>query len=312
MMGRVLLILMSVAGVGLLIFGGWGWFHAQRGGPVSVAGAPSVSAPVVWVTPRHADPPTPPAFATGGVVGAPGDGLGIIGGAPAPFAADAPGQVTLRLRSIEGDQSITRSCEGTLIDAHWVLTAHHCVDDPYIRADVYGQGWSGFAFKAWGHSGHTIAGSPGDLALVRLTAPAPPLAELARLATDHEVAALSAGGRMQARGRGATTTGASGPDNTLNSYEALRAASVTLTSRGPYLLGVMHANGGPCVGDSGGALVDPTRPGVVYGILSGVSPRADGQLCTADTPAWYLSSVGVQQWVDGVFMAHRQDQLPGQ
>lgn len=310
---RILWLVALLLGLGLVGWGGWGWFSAHRGGPVSMARAPAMSdGRVVWVTPRHADPPTPPASEARAIEGPPTVALGIIGGAPAPFAADSPGQVTLRLRSIEGDKSVTRSCEGALLDAHWILTAHHCVDDPYIRADVYGQGWSGYAFKAWGHSGHSGAGAPGDLALVRLESPAPPLAKHARLATDHEVAALSVGGRMQARGRGTTVTGPGGPDRELNPYEPLRSASVTLTKRGPYLLGVMPANGGPCTGDSGGALVDPTAPDVIYGVLSGVTPRADGQICTADAPAWYLSAVGVQHWVDGVFMAHRQGQLPGQ
>lgn len=314
---RIFLITALLLGALMLGWGGWSYWGV-RGGPVSVATyaeappePPVGRSRVVWAVARHADPPTPPASAANAATEPQDVAFGIIGGAPSPFAADSPGQVTLRSRSFRGDAVVTRSCEGTLIDRHWILTAHHCVDDPYVRTDVYGQGWSGYSFQAWGHTGYTRAGSPGDLALIRLEAPAPALAKTARMATEQEVAALNPGGRMQARGRGTTTVDANGPDNTIGPYDPLRSASVILTSRGPYLLKVMPANGGPCTGDSGGALVDPTNPSVIYGILSGVSPNASGQLCTSDAPAWYASAIGIQQWMDGVRMAHRQGQLPG-
>ena len=222
-----------------------------------------------------------------------------------------PGIVKLEPRKpMEGGLIASGHCGAVRIADHWLVTAAHCVDEPFEELRIIGEAENlrsplahvtkgEFAVCHGGYAG-TANGYANDLALIRLT--------------DEEVAGL---GNVPVARYGATELPLA-PANYASAdmagwgltrfggklSNALLAAQIRITGAGPSTIYVASQGGaGPCVGDSGGPLyvteADGTRTAV--GVLSVVEQnRETGQFCAGDYNGRYTNLQGYADWMTSV------------
>ena len=222
-----------------------------------------------------------------------------------------PGIVKLEPRNEEDDSAIVSGhCGAVRIADHWLVTAAHCVDQPYEELRIIGDAENlrsplarvtqgEFAVCHGGYAG-TANGYANDLALIRLT--------------DEEVAAL---GEVPVARYGATDKPLA-PTNYASADMAgwglthfggmlsneLLTAPVRITGTGPSTIYVSSQGGaGPCIGDSGGPLYVTEEDGskTAVGVLSVVEQnRATGQFCAGDYNGRYTNLQGYTDWMNEV------------
>lgn len=225
--------------------------------------------------------------------------------------ANFPGIVKLEpQKPEEGGGVTTGHCGALRIADHWLVTAAHCVDEPFealriigdtedLRSPLARVSKGEFAVCHAGYGG-TANGYANDLALIRLS--------------DEDAAAL---GDVPIARYGATEkplAPANYPDADMAGWglthfggklsNDLLTARVRLTGTGPSTIYVASQGGaGPCLGDSGGPLYvtedDGTKTAV--GILSVVEQnRKTGQFCAGDYNGRYTNLQGYMDWMDAI------------
>ena len=193
---------------------------------------------------------------------------------------------------------------------HWLVTAAHCVDQPYDQLRIIGTAENlrsplahttegEFAICHGGYAG-TANGYANDLALIRLS--------------DEEVEAL---GDVPVARYGATAlplAPANYPTGDMAGWglthfggklsNTLLAASIRITGTGPATIYVAsQAGAGPCVGDSGGPLYVTEEDGskTAVGVLSVVEQNQEtGQFCAGDYNGRYTNLQGYAGWLSDV------------
>jgi len=257
-------------------------------------------------------PPTP---TVGAVAGAyeleePAVGAEAVN-ALAASLVNFPGIVKLEpVTPAEDGMVTTGHCSAVRIADHWLVTAAHCVDQPYEALRIIGTAENlssplahttegEFAVCHGGYAG-TANGYANDLALIRLS--------------DEEVTAL---GDVPVARYGDTSkplAPANYPTADMAGWglthfggklsNDLLSAKIRLTGAGPSTIYVAsQAGAGPCVGDSGGPLYvteeDGTRTAV--GVLSVVEQnRETGQFCAGDYNGRYTNLQGYTAWLGEV------------
>jgi len=222
-----------------------------------------------------------------------------------------PGIVKLEpVKPAEDGMVTTGHCSAVRIADHWLVTAAHCVDQPYEALRIIGTAENlrsplahttegEFAVCHGGYAG-TANGYANDLALIRLS--------------DEEVAAL---GDVPVAHFGNTSkplAPANYPTGDMAGWglthfggklsNDLLSAKIRITGTGPSTIYVASQGGaGPCVGDSGGPLYvteeDGTRTAV--GVLSVVEQnRETGQFCAGDYNGRYTNLQGYSAWMGEV------------
>lgn len=222
-----------------------------------------------------------------------------------------PGIVKLEpVKPAEDGMVTTGHCSAVRIADHWLVTAAHCVDQPYEALRIIGTAENlrsplahttegEFAVCHGGYAG-TANGYANDLALIRLT--------------DEEVAAL---GDVPVARYGDTSkplAPANYPTGDMAGWglthfggklsNDLLSAKIRIAGIGPSTIYVASQGGaGPCVGDSGGPLYvteeDGTRTAV--GVLSVVEQnRETGQFCAGDYNGRYTNLQGYSAWLGEV------------
>lgn len=222
-----------------------------------------------------------------------------------------PGIVKLEPRRPEEDGIIVSGhCSAVRIADRWLVTAAHCVDQPFEELRIIGEAENllsplarvtqgEFAVCHGGYAG-TANGYANDIALIRLT--------------DEEVAAL---GEVPVARYGMTEKPLA-PANYETGEMAgwglthfggklsndLLAASIRITGAGPSAIYVASQGGaGPCVGDSGGPLYVTEEDGsrTAVGVLSVVEQNRDtGQFCAGDYNGRYTNLQGYRDWMTEV------------
>jgi Trypsin len=257
-------------------------------------------------------PPTP---TVGAVAGAdqleePSVGAEAVN-ALAASLVNFPGIVKLEpVKPAEDGMVTTGHCSAVRIADHWLVTAAHCVDQPYEALRIIGTAENlrsplahttegEFAVCHGGYAG-TANGYANDLALIRLT-----VEEVAALG-DVPVARYGDTSKPLApanyptgdmAGWGLTHFGGKLSNDLLS-------AKIRITGTGPSTIYVASQGGaGPCVGDSGGPLYvteeDGTRTAV--GVLSVVEQnRETGQFCAGDYNGRYTNLQGYSAWLGEV------------
>jgi hypothetical protein len=222
-----------------------------------------------------------------------------------------PGIVKLEpVKPAEDGMVTTGHCGAVRIADHWLVTAAHCVDEPYEQLRIIGTAENlssplahttegEFAICHGGYAG-TANGYANDLALIRLS--------------DEEVEAL---GDVPVARYGATElplAPANYPTGDMAGWglthfggklsNNLLAASLRITGTGPAVIYVASQGGaGPCVGDSGGPLYVTEADGskTAIGVLSVVEQnRETGQFCAGDYNGRYTNLQGYASWLSGV------------
>lgn len=205
---------------------------------------------------------------------------------------------------------VTGHCGAVRIGAHWLVTAAHCVDEPYEELRIIGTAENlrsplarvtqgEFAVCHGGYAG-TENGYANDLALIRLT--------------DDEVTALGDVPVAHYGTTGKPLAPANYPDAEMAGWglthfggklsNDLLSAKIRITAIGPSIIYVASQGGaGPCVGDSGGPLyvteADGTKTAV--GVLSVVEQnRETGQFCAGDYNGRYTNLQGYSDWMSSV------------
>lgn len=237
-------------------------------------------------------------------------GTQAVGGLAASLSA-FPGIVKLEPRRKEASGLYTTGhCSAVRIRENWLLTAAHCVDQPYDELRVIGDAANlrsptarvTTASSAVCHGGYqgTDNGYGNDLALLHLDAEQSsalvnvPVVSLAAPALPLAPANYPAG---EMAGWGLTRFGGQLSNDLLST-------NLKITAVGPATITVSSQSGaGPCIGDSGGPLyvtdADGTRR--IVGILSVVEQnRATGMFCAGDYNGRYINLQGYTGWIDSV------------
>lgn len=225
-----------------------------------------------------------------------------------------PGIVKLEPRRTEATGLISSGhCSAVRVRENWLLTAAHCVDQPYDELRVIGDAANlrnpaarvTSAEGAICHGGYqgTDNGYANDIALLHLTAEqsaALTNVPVARLATTTLPLAPANYPTGDMAGWGLTRFGGQLSADLLTT--ALKISAV-----GPAAITVSSQSGaGPCIGDSGGPLYVTEADGTktVVGILSVVEQnRATGQFCAGDYNGRYINLQGYAGWIDTVIAA---------
>lgn len=222
-----------------------------------------------------------------------------------------PGILKLEPRRREASGLITSGhCSAVRVRENWLLTAAHCVDQPYDELRVIGDAANlrspaarvTAAASAICHGGYqgTDNGYANDLALLRLSADqAAALGNvpIARLSAPALPLAPANYPTAEMAGWGLTRFGGQLSNDLLST-------ALKITAVGPAAITVSSQSGaGPCIGDSGGPLyvtdADGTR--TVVGILSVVEQnRASGLFCAGDYNGRYINLQGYAGWIEGV------------
>ncbi|MEZ5987137.1 MAG: trypsin-like serine protease [Hyphomonas sp.] len=204
----------------------------------------------------------------------------------------------------------TGHCGAVRIADHWLVTAAHCVDEPFEELRIIGTAENlrsplahttegEFAICHGGYAG-TANGYANDIALIRLS--------------DDEVTDL---GDVPVARYGATDkplAPANYPTGDMAGWglthfggllsNDLLAASIRITGTGPATIYVASQGGaGPCVGDSGGPLYVTEEDGskTAVGVLSVVEQnRETGQFCAGDYNGRYTNLQGYSGWLSDV------------
>jgi hypothetical protein len=257
-------------------------------------------------------PPTP---TVGAVAGAyeleePAVGAEAVN-ALAASLVNFPGIVKLEpVQPAEDGMVTTGHCSAVRIADHWLVTAAHCVDQPYEALRIIGTAENlrsplahttegEFAVCHGGYAG-TANGYANDLALIRLSdeeAAALGDVPVARYGDTSKPLAPANYPTADMAGWGLTHFGGKLSNDLLS-------AKIRITGTGPSTIYVAsQAGAGPCVGDSGGPLYiteeDGTRTAV--GVLSVVEQnRETGQFCAGDYNGRYTNLQGYTDWLGEV------------
>ncbi|MEQ9505973.1 MAG: trypsin-like serine protease [Hyphomonas sp.] len=256
-----------------------------------------------------------PTLTVGAVAGAtvleePVIGTEVVNALAATLAS-FPGIVKLEPRRAEATGLIsTGHCAAVRVRANWLVTAAHCVDQPYDEIRLIGDAANlrnpaarvTTAEGAICHGGYlgTDNAYSNDIALIRLSAEqSAALANVpvARIAATSFPLAPANYAKGDMAGWGLTRFGGQLSNDLLST-------SLKITAVGPAAITVASQGGsGPCIGDSGGPLyvteADGTRTAV--GILSVVEQnRATGQFCAGDYNGRYTNLQGYTGWIDSV------------
>jgi secreted trypsin-like serine protease len=231
--------------------------------------------------------------------------------ASAATLAAFPGIVKLEPRRTEATGLISSGhCAAVRVRGNWLVTAAHCVDQPYDELRVIGDAANlrnpaariTTADSAICHGGYlgTDNAYSNDIALVRLSAEQSAAlvnVPVARISATSLPLAPANYAKGDMAGWGLTRFGGQLSNDLLST-------SLKITAVGPAAITVASQSGaGPCVGDSGGPLyiteADGTKTAV--GILSVVEQnRATGQFCAGDYNGRYTNLQGYSGWIDSV------------
>ncbi|MEO1964517.1 trypsin-like serine protease [Hyphomonas sp.] len=257
-------------------------------------------------------PPTPTVGAVAGATQVEDAAVGAeaVNGLAASLAS-FPGIVKLEPVKPEQDGMITTGhCGAVRIADRWLVTAAHCVDEPYEQLRIIGTAENlrsplahttegEFAICHGGYAG-TANGYANDLALIRLSEEEVealgdvPVARYG--ATDLPLAPANYPTGDMA-GWGLTHFGGKLSNNLLS-------ASIRIMGTGPAIIYVAsQAGAGPCVGDSGGPLYVTEEDGsrTAIGVLSVVEQnRETGQFCAGDYNGRYTNLQGYTNWLSDV------------
>lgn len=225
---------------------------------------------------------------------APAAGLALEGGSPAR-AGDPLAHATVSIQSIgpiRNGRVRVRECSGVLIARDLVLTAGHCLEEvssaerigvffykgsvpvaevstvrAFSRHPQYRRGWENSEGEAETRQREIAA----DLALLRLSAPAPAGYEPVALSASPG-AAQGGSGRLAAAGLSGT-----GPTARSGLLKTSNVSTIRFTDGAPRIAFANAAGGRACVGDSGGpvAVLDGKTPRL-WGVISAVLRPANG------------------------------------
>jgi secreted trypsin-like serine protease len=222
----------------------------------------------------------------------------IVGGQPAD-PGRYPFQVALIASQVPvGQEHFGQFCGGALIDKSWVLTAAHCVPntqpnevDVYIGSTVLpsGQGAGGgqlgvrrHVSKIVSHQQYVDSTHDNDIALLKLTDPAPDQLAPAAVATAaHETSHAATGAKVVVIGWGATAEGASTTPRLMEVEVSVQDRALcegnyqtvvpsTHITENMFCAGEPEGGKDSCQGDSGGFLGAPLADGkfVQLGVVS--------------------------------------------
>lgn len=254
--------------------------------------------------------PTVAAVAGATDVKEPTIGAEAVNGLAASLAG-FPGLVKLEPRRSDASGYTTSGhCGATRIAEHWLVTAAHCVDEPYEEIRIIGEAEnlrSPLAKITQGdgaicHGGYdgVANGYGNDLALIHLTdeeAAALPNVPVARFATTQQPLAPANYPSGEMAGWGLTHYGGQLSDTLLTT-------PLAITRAGPALITAASQDGaGPCAGDSGGPLYVSEADGTktLVGVLSVVEQNAEtGEFCAGNYNGRYTNLQGYAGWMQAV------------
>ncbi len=279
-------------------------------GPVDASGALNVLNAVRCGLPAGAAP-TPTVARVAGATDLAEETFGVAAvNAAAASLVNFPGIVKIEPRNVEAGGVSSGHCGATRIARNWLVTAAHCVDQPYEEIRIIGEAENlrsptakiTDASLAVCHAGYegVANGYANDIALLRLNE-----AEVAAIAnvpiarfgrTTRALAPVNYGAAEMA-GWGLTNYGGQ------LSADLLKA-NLKVTAAGPALIYVASQSGaGPCIGDSGGPLYVTEADGTktVVGVLSVVEQnRQTGEFCAGDYNGRYTNLQGFSDWITSV------------
>ena len=243
---------------------------------------------------------------------APAFGTEAVNGLTASLSS-FPGIVKVEPRRAQENGITQRGhCGATRIASNWLVTAAHCVDEPFDAIELIGAAADlrnpaaskSSASVAICHGGYDgIANGYGnDIALIRLSEDEAaalgdvPIASFG--VTDMPLAPANYElGEMA--GWGLTRYGGQLSDT-------LQTTTLVIERAGPALIYAASRNGaGPCVGDSGGPLYVTESDGrkTVVGLLSVVEQNRDtGEYCAGDYVGRYTNLQGYTDWIEAIMM----------
>ncbi len=223
---------------------------------------------------------------------------------------DFPGLLKLEPRLAAGEDTLTGHCSAARIARNWLVTAAHCVDQPFdeirliagsenLRDPEARIASAGHAICHGGYAG-AETGYANDIALIRLDeAAAGALGDgpFANLAATRRPLAPANYQTVVTAGWGVTLPGGALSGDLL-------AAPLTLVSAGPAAILAASLDGaGACIGDSGGPLYVTEEDGTrtLVGVLSVVEQsRQTGAFCSGDYQGRYTSLQAYQGWIESV------------
>lgn len=222
-----------------------------------------------------------------------------------------PGIVKLEPRRAEPSGLVASGhCSALRIAPNWLVTAAHCIDEPFDELRVIGEAANlrspaakrlagDYAICHAGYQG-TENGYANDIALIHVSpsqATAMGNVPIARFGATQRPLAPANYPSGDMAGWGLTRF-----DGQLSND--LLSTRLKITDAGPAAITVASENGaGPCIGDSGGPLYVTEEDGskIAVGILSVVEQnRTTGHFCEGDYNGRYTNLQGFAGWVAAV------------
>lgn len=233
-------------------------------------------------------------------------GVAAVNAAAASLSA-FPGIVKIEPRVREAGGIASGHCGATRIANNWLITAAHCVDEPYEEIRVIGEAENlrsptakiTGASMAICHAGYTGGNNfyANDLALLRLSdaqVAAITNVPIARFGQTSRTLAPANYAAADMAGWGLTSSGGQLSADLLKAH-------LRVTGSGPAVISVSSQSGaGPCIGDSGGPLYVTEADGskTVVGVLSVVElNRATGKFCDGEYGGRYTNLQGFTGWI---------------